>query len=194
MKIIVSLTGPSGTGKTALEERLVRLAGFAKLTSVTTRPQRAGEVNGQDYYFISLEQMHMLQKTDQLVESVQFGGNHYGITVKEVEKAFAADKPVVVVVEPDGAQQIKRFCQLKGWKHLAVYVDNPLPVLVERFLRREQGTDYARLVPRLINLIQHETKWIELSMWDLVVEGFNERSELSVVDFIRLHARLAAAA
>lgn len=193
MKMILSLTGPSGAGKSTAEQKLVE-RGFAKLISVTTRAPRAGEVEGEHYYFITNDKMQALKKADQLVEFVEFGGATYGLTVAEVERAFASGKPVVVVVDPSGAEQIKRFCALKDWRHFAAYIDGRIETLVERFLNRmERDTvkNYSAASTRLINLIAKERHWVHLNLWNVVIEKFDEQVETRVLDFFCEQGRLS---
>jgi guanylate kinase len=132
---IVTLTGPSCAGKTTLESRL-KNAGFVNVISTTTRAPRAGEVDGVSYYFVSEEEFKRLDSSGLLVESVHFNGKHYGVSVQEVERVAAQNKPIVVIVEPEGLKQIRAYCTGRGWNYFTVFIDNPGGVIGERFLAR----------------------------------------------------------
>lgn len=76
------ITGPSGSGKTSIAREL-----FAReCMSVTTRPMRDGEVDGEDYQFITKEEFLNLQKDGQLMEVAEYDGHFYGLTAQELAK------------------------------------------------------------------------------------------------------------
>jgi guanylate kinase len=132
---IVTLTGPSCAGKTTLEKRL-KDAGFEQVISTTTRAPRAGEVNGKAYYFVSREAFIANRDGGAYVESVEFNGNFYAVSAEEVKRVAAKNKPIVVIVEPEGLKQIRAYCQNRGWNYFTVFIDNPGYVIGDRFLAR----------------------------------------------------------
>ena len=132
---IVILTGPTCAGKSTLEGKL-RDVGFASLTSTTTRPPRAGEVDGKSYYFVNETRFSALQEEGALVESVTFGGYRYGMTKGEIDRHASVGAPIVIVCEPHGRNQIIDYCEKHGWEYHSVYVGNPDKVVAERFLKR----------------------------------------------------------
>lgn len=133
--LIVTITGPSSSGKTVLSHDLHE-RGFQALVSTTTRPMRRGEQDGVSYHFITPEAFHQLEVERALIESIVYDNNHYGISSHEAELAFALGKPAALVVEPHGMEQVTRYCHEREWEILRVFVNNPKPVLVERMLRR----------------------------------------------------------
>lgn len=132
---IVILTGPTCAGKSTLEGKL-RDVGFASLISTTTRPARAGEVDGKHYHFVNETRFSALQEEGALVESVTFGGYRYGMTKGEIDRHASVGAPIVIVCEPHGRNQIIDYCGKHGWEYHAVYVGNPDRVIAERFLKR----------------------------------------------------------
>lgn len=137
-KLIVTLTGPSCSGKTTIQEELVN-QGFAKIVSHTTRKMRAGEKNGVDYHFVSEEEFLKMEKEGGFLETVEFSSAHYGASKAEFEKAFATGKPVVIIVEPNGMFQIQEACPELGWTLLTVFIDVSPAVASQRFLSRFQA-------------------------------------------------------
>ncbi|CAB4122219.1 Gmk Guanylate kinase [uncultured Caudovirales phage] len=135
MSFILTLTGPSCAGKTTLERKL-KDVGYEAVISTTTRQIREGEVNGQNYYYVTREEFAGLVDSGRLVEHIEFGGNCYGVSVEEVERVLSRGKPVVIVVEPNGLRQIQTYATNMGWKTFSVFVDNPPQVIAERFLHR----------------------------------------------------------
>jgi guanylate kinase len=136
---IVTLTGPSCAGKSTLEKKLKEV-GFVAVISTTTRPPRAGEIDGQSYYFIDKSQFKRLQAADYFVETVHFNGNYYGVSAEEIKRVAVDGKPIVVIVEPEGWRQVKAYCNTHGWDVCSVFIDNPGEVIAKRFLDR-MGAD-----------------------------------------------------
>jgi guanylate kinase len=132
---IVTLTGPSCAGKSTLEARL-RKVGFTNVISTTTRPPRAGEVDGQSYYFVSREDFVRGRDAGAFVENVEFNGELYGITSAEIRRVADLGRPIVMVVEPEGLRQVRRYGFDHGWAMLHVFVNNPPQVIASRFLNR----------------------------------------------------------
>lgn len=196
--MIVTLTGPSCAGKSTLEKMLVKL-GFSNAISTTTRPMRAGDVNGESYYFVTRENFEFGLALDEFVENVEFGGNYYGLTVAEVKRLAALGKPIVVVCEPVGQKQIAAWCKDNGFPIYAVFVDNPEQVIAERFLKRfatelmvetQTGSDkqvatYAR---RLKEMMTTERGWVGEAWasehYNLRVSEFNEANDFEIAEII----------
>lgn len=141
MSVIVTLTGPSCAGKSTLEALLVK-RGLSKIISHTTRPKRAGEVDGQDYYFITPEEFKKLRDGKRFVEVVEFNGNSYAAAKDEFTTALDAGRPVVVVCEPQGRDEILGWAEIHEIPTLPVFVTNPSNVIAERFVQRYFG-DFA---------------------------------------------------
>jgi guanylate kinase len=204
--VIVTLTGPSCAGKSTLEG-LLKGEGFVGLISTTTRKPREaeGEVNGKHYHFVDTAVFSRLSTQGAFVEEVSFGGNRYGLTVKELEQAFAAGKDVVLVCEPVGLAQIAAWAKKNDVRHLGVYVDNPPEVIAERFLKRA-GIDIAEAMihkhpdataalvktwaRRMKEMLTTEQRWPEVAKGDLIevyVPIFNRDNEDSAVRAIKMH-------
>jgi len=101
--------GDSGSGKTTQAEKIVELHPdrFSILVSTATRDIRVGEVEGRDYYYVSIEEFHKRA----MIESVEFpanSGKFYGVQASEFER-ISGD--MLLVVEPNGALQIKAYVE-----------------------------------------------------------------------------------
>jgi guanylate kinase len=106
-KLIV-LTGPSGVGKgTLMKVLLKRHPELYYSVSVTTRDPRPGEVNGQNYYFISRNKFEQLVAEGEFLEWAEFAGNYYGTPREAVLNQVRAGKLVVLEIELEGARQIR---------------------------------------------------------------------------------------
>jgi len=103
--IAITITGPSGAGKTELEEGLVEKGYGKKVVSITTRSRREGEEDGVDYHYVTKEVFEEYEHNNDLIESVLFSGNHYGAHKKDFHKIS------ILVCEPTGQAQIAKKCK-----------------------------------------------------------------------------------
>lgn len=105
-KVLVCIIGGSGSGKSTLEDEIIIHDGFSKAISATTRDRREGEHNGREYHFVDVPTFLKLRENNELLESVEFAGNYYGLTKSEFYKN---DDNLVFVVEPNGYVQITKY-------------------------------------------------------------------------------------
>lgn len=106
--LMLVLSSPSGAGKTTISRRLLEQEPDLTLSvSVTTRPQRPGEVDGRDYHFISQAEFDQLVADDGLLEHATVFGNSYGTPLAPVEAAMKAGRDVLFDVDWQGAQQMR---------------------------------------------------------------------------------------
>jgi guanylate kinase len=102
------ITGPSGVGKgTLIRELLGRLPGLELSVSATTRPPRAGEVDGRDYHFLSPEEFDRRATAGEFLEHATYSGHRYGTLRAEVERRVANGISVVLEIEVQGARQVR---------------------------------------------------------------------------------------
>lgn len=195
--LIITLTGPTCAGKSTLEDMLMQV-GFAGVISTTTRPPRAGEKTGEDYYFIDYGTFDEMFDDGQFVEAVTFNGHWYGVTKAEVERITLQGKPIVVVCEPNGREQIKRYCEDHGWDFYAVFVNAPDQVIAERFVRRllsEERTLFNEekliktFASRMKMMMTTERGWIldactYAGTYDFNISRFDEEVQSAIVDHL----------
>lgn len=140
---ILTLTGPSCSGKTTLLNELVKNHGYRKIISHTTRAPREGEVNGIDYHFVTTDEFFEIKNTDKFAETVEFGGFHYGISIEELTKQ--SDKLPVLICEPTGLINLKLYTDnLPDIKLIKVYIDGSKETLICRYLQRITGEENLR--------------------------------------------------
>ena len=73
--LLIVISAPSGSGKSTVREELMRRENFAYSVSATTRPPRAGEANGVDYWFVTKEQFEEQIKNGDMLEHAIYNGN-----------------------------------------------------------------------------------------------------------------------
>lgn len=101
-KTILVLVGVSGSGKTTLANALEK-SGIPKLITTTTRPKRAGEIEGIDYYFRKMSEMSDIA----FIENTSYNSYLYGLTVDTVEKGLDLYDVMSVVLDKNGAAALK---------------------------------------------------------------------------------------
>jgi guanylate kinase len=109
---IVVLSGPSGSGKSTIVHRLVALAPvkLVKAISATTRKPRMGEIDGEDYYFLSPAEFDRKRQAGEFLEYAEvFGsGSWYGTLKGELERAEKAGGWALLEIDVEGARNVAR--------------------------------------------------------------------------------------
>ena len=133
------LSSPSGAGKSTLSRMLLEDPGVELSISVTTRPQRPGEVEGQHYHFIDKARFDDMVRNGELLEWAHVFGNFYGSPRAPVEKALTAGRDVLFDVDWQGTRQIRTST---GDDLVSVFVLPPsVPELKRRLQSRAQDSD-----------------------------------------------------
>lgn len=106
--LLIVLSGPSGAGKGTLLSEVKKMGLDFKLSvSVTTRAPRVGEVEGVNYFFKTKEQVEIMKKNGELLESKEVFGNTYGTSKKFVEDNLNLGNDVVLEIDTQGAFEVK---------------------------------------------------------------------------------------
>jgi guanylate kinase len=104
------ISAPSGAGKTSLVKQLrTELDKLAVSVSHTTRPMRAGESIGVDYFFVSADEFKAMIDRHAFLEHAQVFDNFYGTAQKTVEDNLALGLDVILEIDWQGAQQVRRM-------------------------------------------------------------------------------------
>ncbi len=106
---IFVFTGPDGSGRKSVAEAVGHTFGINKVLSYVTRKPRPGEVDGQDYHFISKEAYREMEWRDEFLESVEIDGQLYGIRRADVEEQLQDHGCVYLILNREGAERIKEI-------------------------------------------------------------------------------------
>jgi guanylate kinase len=102
------IAAPSGCGKTSLVEALIKNAKNLYVSvSHTTRPPRSDEINGINYYFVSINEFEEMIKNNAFVEHATVFDNHYGSSAKLIKEKLDEGIDVILEIDWQGARQVK---------------------------------------------------------------------------------------
>lgn len=102
------VSGPSGVGKSSVvAEVRKQLPDVFTSVSVTTRPPRAGERDGEHYHFVSRATFEAMVASGELLEHAEYAGNGYGTPAAPVREALEAGRPSLLEIELQGARQVR---------------------------------------------------------------------------------------
>ncbi len=140
------VSAPSGAGKTTLcAKMLKRFSHLSYSISHTTRPPRAGEKDGVEYYFITADAFKERIDNDQWVEWAKVHENYYGTSKEVIEKGAAEGNHLLLDIDVQGARQVKAIFP----EAITLFIMPPsLSVLEERL--RKRGTDADAVIKKRI--------------------------------------------
>ena len=107
--ILTVISGPAGSGKGTVVKLLRATGNFACSVSATTRAPRPGEVNDVDYHFITKEDFEGRIERNEMLEYTCYCGNYYGTVLREAMEVLEAGKNLILEIEVEGAQNVKRL-------------------------------------------------------------------------------------
>lgn len=138
------VSAPSGAGKTTLVRQLLARDERVRLSiSYTTRAPRTGEQNGRDYHFVDRTEFVAMQGRGDFLESAEVHGNFYGTSRAWLEGEIAAGQDVLLEIDWQGAQQVRRFFR----DAVGIFIMPPSLAELERRLRG-RGTDDEQTIAR----------------------------------------------
>ena len=167
--LIMIISAPSGAGKTTLcRELRQRFPRLQESISYTTRAPRVGEVDGEDYIFISRERFQSMIAEDAFAEWAEVHGNLYGTSLATLEDARHNGIDLLLDIDCQGAMRLKE-CLDGG---VFVFI---LPPSMEELRRRleNRSSDSQNVIERRITRAAEEIK--EARWYDYII--INDRIE-----------------
>ncbi|MBK8703627.1 MAG: guanylate kinase [Saprospiraceae bacterium] len=185
MNKLLIITAPSGAGKTTIMRHLLdRFDRLSFSISATTRNRRPHEVDGRDYYFISIDQFKQKIVEDAFVEWQEVYENQYYGTLKtEVERLWAQGKDIVFDIDVKGALNLKSAYPQQS---LSIFVKPPSrEALLERLSARRTETDESlrKRLARADEELAYENKFDIVIVNDILDNALQE-AETVVSAFI----------
>ena len=113
---LLIISAPSGAGKTSLIKALVEQEPRVEVSvSHTTRPQRPGETEGVNYFFITTEVFHEMRGAGAFFESAEVFGHYYGTSLNRLGSRLAEGADVILEIDWQGAQQVRQLLPDSAW-------------------------------------------------------------------------------
>jgi guanylate kinase len=157
--LLIILSSPSGAGKSTLAGRLRAWDDTLRFSvSATSRAPRAGEKDGQDYYFLSVDDFKKQVADGDMLEHAQVFGNYYGSPKAPVQTAIETGRDVLFDIDWQGAQQISTSAPQEHV--LSIFI---LPPSISELHRRlvSRGQDDPEVIEKRM-----QKSWDEISHWD----------------------------
>ena len=108
--LLVVISGPSGVGKDAVLERMkASNVPYHFAVTAAARPKRENEVDGVDYIFVEGDEFQSMIRNDELLEWAEVYGNPYGVPKSPVRDALARGQDVILKIDVQGADNIRRL-------------------------------------------------------------------------------------
>jgi len=143
---MLMIVAPSGAGKSSLVNALLHDDAGIKLSlSTTTRAPRPGEVDGQNYRFLSREEFIRERDQGHYLEWAEVHGNFYGTSKPWIESQMQAGSDVLLEIDWQGAQQIRKLIPSTQW----IFIFPPSIEALEERLRHRGQDDEATIQKRL---------------------------------------------
>ena len=172
--LLIVISGPSGAGKdTVMQCMKERGMPFHFVVTATTRPRRSNEVNGKDYFFVSKEEFARMIEEDELIEYAVVYGDYKGIPKQQVREALSSGKDVVMRVDVQGAETVRKL--VPNAILIFMTVDNEQEL--ERRLR-ERKTETAEELALRIATARKELQRVEA--FDFVVVNADDHLDQAV--------------
>ena len=153
------MSSPSGAGKTTLSRGLLASDDEIVMSvSATTRAPRPGEVDGKDYYFVSVEEFGLMVNRREFLEHAKVFDNYYGTPSKPVEEALASGQDVMFDIDWQGTQQLK---QNAGADVVSIFILPPSTQELERRLHARAQDSAEVVASRMSKAADEMSHWAE---------------------------------
>ena len=152
------IAAPSGAGKTSLVRALMERRPSLRFSiSYTTRAKRPTEQHGRDYFFISHAEFERMVERGEFLEHARVFDNYYGTSREQVEAMLAAGDNVLLEIDWQGAQQIRRSMP----ERRSIFVLPPSRAALEERLRGRKTDSDEVIARRLRDSIEDMSHWSE---------------------------------
>lgn len=157
------MSSPSGAGKTTITRALLSNNDSVTISvSATTRPRRAGEVHGQDYYFCTQDEFRSMVENGEMLEHAKVFNHYYGTPKKPVEDALQQGQDVLFDIDWQGTQQLK---EIAHDDLVTVFILPPSSQELEKRLRhrskdtKESEADIRRRMSQSTDEMSHYSEY-----------------------------------
>ena len=161
--LMYAMSSPSGAGKTTITRALLKHNDDVTISiSATTRPRRAGEVHGQDYFFVTPAEFGRMADQGEMLEHAKVFDHYYGTPKKPVDEALETGRDVVFDIDWQGTQQLS---EIAIENLVTVFILPPTRAELEKRLRNrarntlESDTDIRGRMEKAADEMSHYTEY-----------------------------------
>lgn len=155
---LYTVSAPSGAGKTSLVNALIQCSQDLRVSvSHTTRAMRPGEVNGVNYHFVTKDSFLGMLDKNEFLEHARVFGNLYGTSQSWVEQELNAGIDVILEIDWQGAQQVKRLLP----DTRAIFIVPPSRKALQQRLTARGQDDDAIIQARMDEAVEEMSHYIE---------------------------------
>ena len=151
--LMLVLSSPSGAGKTTLARGLLMADDHIEMSvSLTTRPPRPGEIDGQDYHFVDAQAFGEMRNRGEMLEHAKVFDHYYATPRQPVDAALSAGRDVLFDIDWQGTQQLQASA---GADLVKVFLLPPSAAELEKRLKA-RAQDSADVVARRMSKASNE--------------------------------------
>ncbi|MFK7829961.1 MAG: guanylate kinase [Congregibacter sp.] len=155
---LFTVSAPSGAGKTSLVRALVQAEPSLQVSvSHTTRSIRPGETDGENYHFCDRQKFTEMLKSGDFLEHAEVFGNLYGTSQGFVSQQLAADRDVILEIDWQGAQQVKKLLP----RTCAIFVLPPSENALHQRLSGRGQDDQETIQRRMAAAVSEMSHFVE---------------------------------
>ncbi len=188
---VIIFSAPSGAGKTTIVRHLLTCPELNLNFSISacSRPKRSNEVNGKDYYFLSLDEFKQKIAADEFLEWQEvYKDNYYGTLKSEIDRIWNNQHHAIFDVDVQGGLNLKKIF---GEKALAIFVMPPSIEALEKRLRRRKTEAEEKIQ---IRLAKAQTEIKTFNLFDKVIVNDHldkalQESKNTVAEFLEISKR-----
>ena len=172
------IAAPSGCGKTSLVKALIeRSKNLSVSVSYTTRKARKGEVNGENYHFVSKDTFAEMITNNDFVEYAEVFGNMYGTARSSINEKLSANIDIILEIDWQGARQVRKNMP----DTVSIFILPPSKdALLERLKSRGQDDDVI-ISKRMENAEREMSHYEE---FDYII--INEQFDFALIDLMNI--------
>jgi guanylate kinase len=175
--LLIVISGPSGAGKDTVVQRMQeRGLPFHFVVTATTRPKRANETHGKDYWFVSEDEFARMIEQNELIEYAIVYGDYKGIPKAQVRKALGSGRDVVMRLDVQGAETVRKLAP----EALLIFITTESEDELVRRLQERQSETSNSLAIRIATA-RKELKRIEAFDYVIVNHDFQLDHTVDVV-------------
>ncbi|HNK63251.1 MAG TPA: guanylate kinase [Anaerolineales bacterium] len=167
--LLIVISGPSGVGKDSVVQRMKeRGFPFHFVVTATTREKRPTEVHGRDYWFVAKDEFARMIEMNELIEYAIVYGDYKGIPKGQVRDAFASGKDVVMRIDVQGAETVRKLAP----EALLIFITCESEEELERRLR-ERKTESSDALALRIATARKELQRLDAFDYVIVNQDFH---------------------